>query len=186
MANVIFIDEKYIKDTTYIDENVDITLLRNCILETQDFRILPIIGTGLYDELQDQITDSSKTALNNILLNDYIAKALKYWVLHDGALILSYKIMNKNIVKRDSESSDPLQLDELDRLMDYFKIRAEFYSERVTKYLVENEDDYPLYNDAGDGFDTVHPKKNNHTQGLYLGQTKIRKGLDIDYGRLEY
>jgi len=186
MANVIFIGEKYIKDTSYIDENVDIDLLTNCILETQDFRVLPIIGTGLYDELKDQITNSTLTALNTTLLNTYIAPALKYWVLHDGALILSYKVMNKNIVKRDSENSDSLQLDELDRLMDYFKVRAEFYSERITRYLVENETDYPLYSDAGDGFDTVHPKKNNYTQGLYLGQTKVRKGLDIDYGRLEY
>jgi hypothetical protein len=186
MANVIFIGEKYIKDTSYIDENVDADLLTNCILETQDFRILPIVGTGLYDELKTQISGGSLTGLNTTLLNTYIAPALKYWVLHDGALILSYKIMNKSIVKRDSENSDNLGLDELDRLMDFFKNRAEFYSERITRYLVENETSYPLYNDAGDGFDTVHPKRNNYTQGLFLGETKVRKGLDIDYGRLEY
>ena len=186
MADVIFISEKYIKDTSYIDENVDINLLRNCILETQDLRVLAIVGTGIYDELKDQVTNNTLTALNRTLLDTYIAPALKYWVLHDGALILNFKIMNKAIVQRDSENADPADLDQLDRLMDHFQIRAEFYSERITRYLTENETDYPLYNDAGDGYDTVHPKRNNYTQGLFLGSSKRTYGLDIDYGRLKY
>lgn len=186
MANVIFIGEDYIKKTSYIDENVDVKLLRNSILETQDFRIEPIVGTGLYNELKDQVDSGTKTALNNTLLNTYLAPALKYWVLIDASLILNYKIMNKSIVKRTSDNTEQLDLSELDRLMNHFKIRAEFYSEKATKYLIENEASYPLYNDAGDGFDTVHPYRNNYTQGLYLGQKRTYKGNNIDYGRDNY
>ncbi len=182
MANVIFISETYIKDTSYIDENVDVKLLRNSILETQDFRILPIVGTALYNELKTQITAGTKTSLNNTLLSDYIAPALKYWVLHDAALILTFKVMNKSIVKRNSENTETIQTTDLDRLMDYFKTRAEFYSERVTKYLVENITSYPLFSNAGSGYDTVHPKLNNYTQGLYLGSKISTYDLPIDYG----
>lgn len=186
MANVIFISEQYIKDTSYIDENVDVKLLRNCILETQDIRIRSIIGTGLYDELKTQISTASKTSLNNTLLSDYIAPALKYWVLHDAALILTFKIMNKAIVKRNSENTEVVQATELDRLMDFFKNRAEYYSERITKYLLENETSYPLFTDAGDGVDTEHPKFNNYTQGLFLGVSPTYKNIDTDYGRNNY
>lgn len=186
MAQVIFISEQYIKDTSYIDENVDVKLLRNCILETQDIRIRSIIGTGLYDELKTQISAGTRTALNITLLTDYIAPALKYWVLHDAALILTFKIMNKAIVKRNSENAEVVQATELDRLMDFFKGRAEYYSERITKYLIENEASFPFFTDAGDGVDIEHPKFNNFTQGVYLGTSTQFKDIDIDYGRNNY
>ena len=186
MANVIFISETYIKDSSYIDENVDVKLIRNNILETQDIRIRSIIGTGLYDELKTQITANTKTALNITLLSTYIAPALKYWVLHDSALIFTFKIMNKSIVKRTSENTETIQTTDLDRLMNFFKTRAEYYSDRVTRYLIENETSFPLYTNAGSGVDTVFPKRNNFTQGLYLGGGNNNVGLDIDKGRLEY
>jgi phage anti-repressor protein len=184
MAQVIFISEQYLKDTSYIDENVDVKLLRNSILETQEMRIRSVIGTGLYDELKTQVTAGTKTALNNTLLSDYIAPALKYWVLHDAALILTFKVMNKSIVKRSSENTEVIQATDLDKLMDFFKNRAEYFSERITKYLLENENSYPLFTDAGSGVDTEHPKHNNYTQGLFLGTSKNHKGIDIDFGRL--
>lgn len=186
MANVLFIGESYVKDTSYIDENVDAKLLRSTIIETQDFRILPILGTALFEDLKTKIQNSTLTANDRGLLDNYISKALKYWVLHDGCYIFQFKIMNKAIVKRNSENAEPIDITELDRLMDYFKTRAEFYSERITKYLIENDTLFPLYNDFGDGVDSVAPSKNNYTQGWFLGETKVRKGLDIDLGRANY
>lgn len=184
MANVIFISEQYIKDTSYIDENVDIKLLRNSILETQDIRIRGIIGTGLYDQLKTQIAAGTRTALNITLLTDYIAPALKYWVLHDAALILTFKVMNKSIVKRTAENTETIQVTDLDRLMNFFKDRAEYFSERITKYLIQNSSSFPLFENAGNGVDTEYPKYNNYTQGLYLGQQNSFKDIDIDKGRL--
>lgn len=187
MANVIFISEQYIKDTSYIDENIDIKLLRNSILETQEVRIRSIVGTALYDELKTQITAGTRTALNITLLTDYIAPALKYWVLHDSALILTFKIMNKSIVKRTAENTETIQATDLDRLMDFFKNRAEYYSERITKYLLEESNSYPLYLDAGNGVDTEHPKLNNYTQGLFLGSGfEVPKNIDISRSKYDF
>ena len=183
MANCIFISEQYIKDSSYIDENVDVKLLRNSILETQEMQIRSIIGTGLYDELVTQITAGTKTSLNNTLLDSYIKPALKYWVLHDSALILTFKVMNKSIVKRTAENTETIQATDLDKLMDFFKNRAEYYSERITKYLIENSNSYPLFLNPGNGTDTEFPKFNNYTQGLFLGSDITYTG-DIDKGRL--
>lgn len=183
MSNVLFISETYLKDSSYIDENVDIKLLRNSILETQDMRILPIVGTALYEELKTQIQDGTKTDLNNTLLDTYIKPALKYWVLLDSALILTFKVMNKSIVKRTAENTESIQTSDLDRLMDHFKIRAEMYSERITKYLIAQNAVYPLFYQPGSTVDTVYPKFNNYTQGLNLGRTIRTYGLEIDKGR---
>ena len=184
MANVIFISEQYLKDSSYIDENVDIKLLRNSMLETQEFRIIPILGTALYDELKTQIETNTKTTLNSTLLDTYVKPALKYWVLLDSALILTFKVMNKSIVKRTAENTESIQTADLDRLMDFFKIRAEMYSEKITKYLIANSSSYPLYFNAGNSLDTIYPKMQNYTQGVYLGGVKRSYGLDIDKGHL--
>jgi predicted 2-oxoglutarate/Fe(II)-dependent dioxygenase YbiX len=92
--------------------------------------------------------------------------------------------MNKSIVKRTAENTETIQVTDLDRLMNFFKDRAEYYSERITKYLLENSDSYPLFINAGTGYDTEHPKFNNYTQGLYLGTDNTPTDLPIDYGRL--
>ena len=72
----LFISEQYIKDTSYIDENVDIKLLRSTILETQDFRILPILGSNFYALLKDNAS-SAWTSTNRTFVNTYVAPALK-------------------------------------------------------------------------------------------------------------
>lgn len=181
----LFIGETYLKDSSYIDENVDVKLIRNSILETQEMRMLPILGTGLYDELVTQFAQGgTPTALNTTLMNTYIKPALKYWVLLDSALILTFKVMNKSIVKRTAENTESIQTTDLDRLLDHFKIRAEMYSERITKYLLANNTSYPLFNTPGNSIDTVYPKLNNYTQGLYLGDKKGTWNMDIDKGRL--
>lgn len=181
----LFISEQYIKATSYIDENVDIKLIRNAIAEAQDFRILPILGSGFYNSLANT-SNTSWSATDRTFVNTYVAPALKFWVLHDGALTLQYKIMNKAIVKRDSENSTPIDLNELDRLMDSFKVKAESYSERITRYLLQNSSTFPLYENYGDGIDAIAPKINNYTQGLYLGQKRTYKNIDIDKGRENY
>lgn len=185
MSYTILIGETYLKESSYIDENVDVKLLRNSILESQELRILPILGTGLYNELMTQYTPpTSVSALNQTLVNTYIKPALKYWVLLDSALILTFKVMNKSVVKRTAENTETIQTSDLDILMDHFRIRAEVYSEKLTKYLQANEASYPLYTNAGSSIDTVFPKQNNYTQGLYLGGSRSSYDGDIDYGIL--
>lgn len=185
MAYTLLIGETYLKDSSYIDENVDVKLIRNSILESQELRILPILGTGLYNELMTQYTPpTTVTALNQTLVNTYIKPALKYWVLLDSALILTFKVMNKSVVKRTAENTETIQSSDLDMLMDHFRIRAEVYSEKLTKYLLANSTSYPLYTNPGNSIDTEYPKRNNYTQGLYLGGTGASFDGDIDYGIL--
>ncbi len=76
----LFIGSQYIKDSSYIDENVDEKLLKSTIADTQDFRILNILGTALYNSLKDT-SPTTWNASQLTLVNDYIKPALKYWVL---------------------------------------------------------------------------------------------------------
>jgi len=68
--------------------------------------------------------------------------------------------------------------------MDRNKDKAQFFSERVTRYLITNELLYPLYTDAGNDYDTVQPVINNYNCGWNLDDINKDYGLPIDYGRL--
>lgn len=168
-TNVYFISETQLKEGSIIDENVDMKALKPMILIAQDQRIQPIIGSGLYAELKTQIQGSTLTALNTTLLDSYITPALKMWVIYEFTIPNTYKYRNKNVGKQAGENNEAADLDSLLRLMDYWKDKAEWYSERITKYLSENESSYPLYANPGDGVDTINPNGTNYSTNIYLG-----------------
>ncbi len=186
MATALFITEDYIKENTLIDGNVDTKYITITIADSQRMHILPILGTALYNELSTQILVGTVTSANQTLLVDYIADALKYWVIFEGIDLFNYKVTNKAIMTKNSDNSQPVQQDDVIRLMDRNKDKAEFFSERITKFLCANDSTYPLFINAGNDFDTVHPNRNNYSTGWVLDDTIDNKGLDIDFGRLNY
>jgi len=184
MATGLFISEQFIKDNTIIDGNVDDKYITNTIADSQKLRILPIIGTGLFNEISSQIVAGNVTALNRTLLDDYIQDALKYWVLYDGLDIFHYKVTNKAVMKKNSDDSQPVETIDIVRLKDSFKDKAEYFSQLITKYLLANLTSYPLFTNPGTGIDTVHPNRDNYDTGWNLGTQKNTYGLEVDRGRL--
>lgn len=185
-ATALFVTEQFIKDNTLIDGNVDQKYITLTIADAQRMHVMPILGTALYNELDTQIVAGTLTALNTTLLNDYIQDALKYWVIYEGIDLFTYHITNKNISTKSSDNSQPIQQIDVIRLMDRNKDKAEFFSERITRYLCANEASYPLYNNAGSTSDTVHPNRNNYTTGWALDSDNKTYGLPVDRGRKEY
>ena len=186
MATALFIKEQFIKDNTNIDGNVDDKYLTNTIADAQKIHILPILGTALYNEVSAQIIAGTTTSLNQTLLNDYIQDALKYWVLYEGMDVFHYKVTNKGIETKSSDNSQPIQQVDVIRLKDSVKDRAEFFSQRVTKYLLAQQLVYPLYNAPGSSIDTIIPNKNNYETGWNLDVDRNTYGLPIDYGKRNY
>jgi hypothetical protein len=186
MANVLFITEDYLKQFTIINDNVEMKLITPIIDKIQDQRILPMIGTGLYNELRSQIVANTVTALNTTLLDDYINKAILWWVMFESPLIFTYRFMNKGVMKKSSDNSSPADLDELQTLRLNFKNDAEWYTQRMILYLIENSSSYPLYDNPGNGIDTITPQGYSYSAGMNLEPESYAelKNLRIDFGRL--
>lgn len=185
-TTALFITEQFIKDNTLIDGNVDMKYITVTIADAQRMHILPILGTGLYNEIDAQIVANTLSVANTTLLNDYVQDALKYWVIFEGIDLFTYHITNKNISTKSSDNSQPIQQIDVIRLMDRNKDKAEFFSQRVTKFLIENEALYPLYTNAGNGVDIVQPNRNNYTCGWAFDTDNNTYGLPIDKGIKEY
>lgn len=167
---VLLLSAQDVKDHGFVDENVDEKVIRACIESAQDIYTRDIIGSGLFDQLKSQKQLGSLTALNTTLLT-YIAKSLRYWVLWEGLDTpgFQYKIRNKGVMKSSSDNSQDIETTELFKTANAFKNRAEYYDERLIKYLIENESDYPLYINPGNGVDTINPRRNGYSTGWVLG-----------------
>lgn len=175
-ANILFISEQTLKDRSVIQDNVDPKLIKPTIKHAQDMYIEPILGTGLYRELQDQIANDDVSVLNKTLLDNYITDCLVWYIASEMTISLGYKFTNKNVLKKNSENSETSSISELFDLMELYKNKAEWYAQRITNYLCENNTDYPLYDNPGNGVDVIHPNSTSYSNGMYLGESR-----QVDY-----
>lgn len=166
----LFITEKQLKDASLINENVSMIKLRPTVIMCQEMHIQPIIGSDLYKELQTQIIGNSLTAENETLLADYIQPCLQMWVMMEAPMILGYQFRNKNVERGTDVNSSQASIQELQRLMDNYRNKAEWYSERITRFLLANTTDYPLFSSPTSNIDTIIPTRRNYTSGMVLGR----------------
>ena len=175
MATIgLMIHPNEIKANNFVDENVDDKIIRNSIVLAQNLHILPILGTGLFNDIVDDIEAEAISAANQSLLADYIQPALEWWAMYELVEPLTYKITNKSIMKKSSENSNPISNSEVIMLKDKFKNIAEERTQRLISYLCENSDTYTLYDNPGTGSDIIHPRKWAFETGWNLQGSKYR------------
>ena len=163
---VLFLSVDYLRDNTVINGDVDSTLLEPFILLAQNVHVETITGTSLYNELIAEIVADTLTADNKILIDDYIQPALTQWSLYEALPFVNYKLTNKAISTKNSDNSDPVELNELHYLREAVRNVAEYMSERATLYLKANPNKYPLHLNYGTDCDDIRPNKTNYFSGI--------------------
>lgn len=166
--NALFLQPTDSRLLGYVESNFDTDQVAVLIYDVQQMELLPLIGSGLYNEIESQIIAGTTTALNLTLL-EYIRDAVRLYTLADGMLVFTYKIRNKGLTTMDSDNSQHADIAGIDRMIQAFKDKAQVYASRITRYLVANTSSYPLYNNPGSTLDTIHPKGNSFHTGFYLG-----------------
>tara|TARA_R110000782_G_scaffold71112_1_gene142704 strand:+ start:117 stop:632 length:516 start_codon:yes stop_codon:yes gene_type:complete len=165
---VLMLTADYYKRNSVVNLNVDEELLHPQIIKAQNMRIEKILGTNLFDTVLTEIDAQSYTARIITLLEDYIQPALVEWVTYTALPYLNYKITNKSISKKSSDNSEPSDLNEVNYLRQNIRDDAEYYSERITKFLESNKDIYTEYINGNTDCDDIKPSKLNFISGIYL------------------
>jgi hypothetical protein len=180
MRNVLFIGANTIKERTTVHSNVDDKNILSIIKTTQDMMILPALGTGLYERLQTGITNNDLSALELTLLNDFITDCLTYFVLSELPFELSYQFYNKGLIRKSSENTDTPSMQDLIDISSRYRATAEFYTERMIKYLKQNYNSYPLYLNPGTGVDVIHPDHDGYKTSIFLGDDYDNRNLSFE------
>jgi hypothetical protein len=167
--NTLFISVQSIKDRTGLHANVDEKLVLPEIKTAQDMYILPALGSALYNELQTAVDSATYTQLQTTLLDDYIVDALIYFVMSELPQGLSFQFYNKGLLRKTGENQESPSMQDMIDVANRYKARAEFYKQRLIKYLKQNNSLYPNYLNFGSGIDSIKPDNEGYTVSMYLG-----------------
>jgi hypothetical protein len=145
--NANLITTAKVKDISYIDKNVEDSILKITIQRVQDNIIQPIIGTSLYKRLLAGIIANDLNSDEDTLLNDYIAPCI--------ASACDYKIIYPNIYKTRNKTVGANR----DELRNEYRKDFEPYRLALIGFLKDNETLYPEYYNWVCSFENIAPDK---------------------------
>ena len=177
MAYVLFISENKLKESTAINMNVDVDLIKPHILVAQKIYLEPKLGSDLYQKLEADITAGTLTGVYKTLVDEYIGDMLPHWGFFNLIPYLRFKVENGNIYSKTSETGTALSTEEAQHLREEVRNTAEYYTERLILHLKNNISSFPEYS-TNSGED-ISPDKNAYYAGMNLERpsqqdTKLR------------
>jgi hypothetical protein len=180
MAYVLFISEAKLKDSTAINLNVDPEILLPYVLQAQRIYIETKLGTTLYEKLESLITAGTIGNVGNeaykTLVDEYIGDCLPSWAFHMCIPYLRFKTENGNIYSKTSETGNALSTEEAQHLREEVRNNAEYFTERMIKYITNNITLFPEYN-TNSGAD-ISPDQNAFYNGMNL-ERPMRQGTKL-------
>lgn len=171
MAEVYFISETKVKQDSFISDAVDAKIIDRTIIEVQDIYLKPLIGSALYDDIAARIeagTVASGSPNYTTLLNSYIHPVLIQYIMAEMQIVNTYKMANKGLLTKSSDNAQPASMNDLLKVAETIKNKAEYYGQRLIEYLCANEATYPVFRSETSS-DSIHPKKSAYQSGIYLG-----------------
>ena len=166
MAEVLLIERADIVKYTPLDGNVDTDRFIQFIKIAQDIHIQNYLGTDLLNRLKSDIEAGTLSGVYLDLLNNYVKQMLIHWALVEYLPFSAYTVANKGVFKHTAESSETVQKNEVDFLIEKQRITAENYSQRFVDYMSFNSSSFPEYH-TNSGAD-VYPISNTNIGGWYL------------------
>jgi len=142
---VMFIDAEYIKDNTPIEQNVDDSLINTQIRKAQRLYVENALGTTFYESLKEKMVANTLSTIEEELIRDYIQPMLNEYTLYCLIPIIGRKFTNKSVSEKNSEFSTPSVLEDLKYIRNGVLDEAEFFNERLVKYLIQNYELFPEY-----------------------------------------
>jgi len=177
MAKVMFLSEATLKQESILQDNVDMKVVTPTIYDVQNYFILPILGTSLYKDISSEIEDGNVSQKYKDLLDLYIQPTMIWYCRMELPLNINYKYFNKAVGVQNADNMNPASMDEIQMLMDRAKNKAEWYAERLTKFLLANQTTYPLYlTQTNVDIDTIFANRTNYTSGMVIGGSDCCRG----------
>ncbi len=150
MTTTLIISEEKLREFTDINDNVDSKLLMNGVREAQDIYLQRLTGTSLYEYILNQIDANTLSGNYKKLVDDFIQPYLiyaSYWECLDA--IYTRPRNNGLLQPTGGENSEKADGTWYNRKRQMVENKMEYYGERLTNYLIQNEDQFPQLNDNG-------------------------------------
>jgi hypothetical protein len=166
MATALFVSRDEIVKFTALNGNIDTDNFLQWVKVAQDIHIQSYLGTKLFKKINDDLVAGTLAGNYLSLTNVYIKPMLIHWSLVEYLPFAAYTISNKGVYKHNSETSDTVNKEEIDFLVEKERSIAENYSRRFIDYMSFNQSLYPEYNTNSNA--DVYPTKEADFNGWVL------------------
>jgi|19_taG_2_1085344.scaffolds.fasta_scaffold00221_11 hypothetical protein len=168
MATVLFINETYLKNNSVVDENTDMKVIQPTIEDAQNIHLHPVLGSDLFNDLKDKIINDTLSVDEETLIQNYIAPMLLKWVLMELTTTMHFKYRNKNVSTKNSDNAVSVDYTEYRHLLDTWRDKAEWYTQRLIDYLCANSSTFPKYT-SNSATDDLIPTDTSYRTSMWLG-----------------
>jgi hypothetical protein len=168
MSYALFINRNDIIKNTPLQGAIDADALLPFVRVAQDKYIKNLIGTVLFDYLQDQIIANTVGTLSvyyQDLLDDYIKNALMWYSCVEYIPFSSVQFKSNGAVKQQSEQGIAPSKGEIDYLKQIAQTNADYYALRLQNYLIAYSQNIPQYLESVGNQTQIYPDQTNQYFG---------------------
>lgn len=177
MTRTLFVTPQYMMDNTVVNDNADPKLIVKAIRTAEDKYILPIIGGMLYNTIIDKIQTGALLGNYKNLVDRFIIPATLEYATYEYVPYV-YKFRNKGISKQTSETSEPVDRDDLYFIRENILQTAQFYGEQLINFLRANSTLFPEYCQYQN--DQVKPARGDYFSGIHIPSSNRNSDDNID------
>ena len=166
MAFGLFITRNDIIKNTPLGGAIDADALLPFVRTAQEKYILNLLGTVLYNKLQDDIeAGDSFTGYYQTLVSEYVKPTIIWYSCVEYIPFSSVQFKSQGAVKHISEQSVSPGKNEVDYLLSKALDNAGYYSTRLQDYLLANSSNIPEYLESVGDSTQIYPDQSNQYFG---------------------
>lgn len=169
MINIFFTSQQWLNNYLPISKNVSYNDLVPHLQTVHQINLNEFLGTNFFNYLINAYSAQTLNPNEVILVEDYIKPYVAWKSLVYAFPYLNYQILNKGLLQLTSENSQTTDLDVLKYMAKITDDRAQWFGQRLIKYLCDNSSLFPQY--TQNNGDDIKPFKGDTTYeaDLYLG-----------------
>jgi hypothetical protein len=153
------VDIATLKKIGFVNSNVEDNIISTTLRRVQKTMLEPILGTTLYDRLQEGVDNDDLNANETTLLNDYIVPVLVAAVDLRIVNHVTFEIRSKSVGTTSDQYLTAGSKAQLDQLKDDLRQDYNSYRTKLIGYLCENDNLFPEYEDYETDLDDIAPEK---------------------------
>ena len=166
MAFGLFITRNDIIKNTPLGGAIDADALLPFVRTAQEKYLLNLLGTVLYNKIQDDIeANDSFTGYYETLVTDYVKPTLIWYSCVEYIPFSAITFKSNGAVKHISEQSVSPGKNEIDYLLSKALDNASYYATRLQDYLLANSSNIPEFLESVGDSTQIYPDQSNQYFG---------------------
>ena len=168
MAYALFITRNDIIKNSPLQGAIDADALLPFVRTAQDKYVKNLIGTVLFDYLQENVINDTVSSLSSYyqdLMDDYIKNVLIWYSCVEYIPFSSIQFKSNGSIKQQSEQGTAPLKSEIDYLLNKALNNADYYALRLQNYLIAYSNYIPQYLESVGNQTQIYPDQSNQYFG---------------------